>query len=79
MSLQCVLLAEAARVRENALVPFSEFKVGAALRAGSGSVNSGCYVGIVADPQGTCAKAGAIVAMVTAGIFRNWRGSVWAV
>ncbi|MDU9003992.1 cytidine deaminase [Sedimentitalea todarodis] len=57
----------ATRVRENAHAPYSGFKVGAALRAGSGTVYSGCNVENVAYPEGTCAEAGAIAAMVAAG------------
>ncbi|MEE4187665.1 MAG: cytidine deaminase [Roseobacter sp.] len=57
----------AAAVRENAHVPYSNFKVGAALRAASGAVYVGCNVENVAYPEGTCAEAGAIAAMVAAG------------
>ncbi|WP_209597078.1 cytidine deaminase [Ruegeria sp. HKCCSP351] len=54
-------------VRENAYAPYSNFKVGAALRSSSGHVFSGCNVENVAYPEGTCAEAGAIAAMVAAG------------
>ena len=61
-------LVDAAReVRENAHAPYSKFKVGAALRAGSGEVYQGCNVENVAYPEGTCAEAGAIAAMVAGG------------
>lgn len=61
-------LSEAARaVRENAYAPYSNFKVGAALRAPSGAIYSGCNVENVAYPEGTCAEAGAIAAMIAAG------------
>ena len=61
-------LIEAARaVRENAHVPYSRFKVGAAIRSASGAVHVGCNVENVAYPEGTCAEAGAIAAMVAAG------------
>ncbi|ETX27566.1 cytidine deaminase [Roseivivax isoporae] len=61
-------LRDAARaVRENAYAPYSRFKVGAALRTPSGRVFSGCNVENVAYPEGTCAEAGAIAAMVAAG------------
>ena len=61
------LLATATAVRENAYVPYSRFKVGAAIRAASGAVYAGCNVENVAYPEGTCAEAGAIAAMVAAG------------
>ncbi|WP_050603289.1 cytidine deaminase [Ruegeria sp. 6PALISEP08] len=54
-------------VRENAYAPYSNFKVGAVLRSSSGQVYSGCNVENVAYPEGTCAEAGAIAAMVAAG------------
>ncbi len=61
-------LIDAARaVRENAHAPYSKFKVGAAIRSGSGAVFLGCNVENVAYPEGTCAEAGAIAAMVAAG------------
>lgn len=61
------LVAAARRVRENAHAPYSRFKVGAAVRAASGLVYTGCNVENVAYPEGTCAEAGAIAAMVAAG------------
>lgn len=61
------LLDAARAVRENAHAPYSKFKVGAALRATSGTVYVGCNVENVAYPEGTCAEAGAIAAMVAAG------------
>ncbi len=63
MSLKDAALA----VRENAHAPYSNFKVGAAIRAGSGTVYIGCNVENVAYPEGTCAEAGAIAAMIAAG------------
>ena len=61
------LIDAAARVRENAHAPYSQFKVGAAIRARSGAVYVGCNVENIAYPEGTCAEAGAIAAMVAAG------------
>jgi cytidine deaminase len=61
------LIKAAAQVRENAHAPYSNYKVGAALRAASGAVYVGCNVENVAYPEGTCAEAGAIAAMVAAG------------
>ncbi|MEL7012509.1 MAG: cytidine deaminase [Pseudomonadota bacterium] len=61
------LVAEAARVRENAFVPFSNFKVGAAPRAGSGAIHSGCSTEHAADPHGARADAWVMAAMVAEG------------
>ena len=61
------LVDEATRVRENAYAPYSRFKVGAAVRAASGKIYAGCNVENVASPEGTCAEAGAIAAMIAAG------------
>ncbi|MDX1780351.1 MAG: cytidine deaminase [Thalassovita sp.] len=61
-------LLDAARdVRERAYAPYSKFKVGAAVRSSSGAVYQGCNVENAAYPEGTCAEAGAIAAMVAAG------------
>ena len=59
--------AAARAVRENAYAPYSNFKVGAAIRSETGTVYAGCNVENVAYPEGTCAEAGAIAAMIAAG------------
>lgn len=61
------LMDQARAVRENAHAPYSKFKVGAAVKTASGTVYVGCNVENVAYPEGTCAEAGAIAAMVAAG------------
>ena len=61
------LLEAATQVRLNAHAPYSRFKVGAALRSTTGTVHIGCNVENVAYPEGTCAEAGAIAAMIAAG------------
>ncbi len=61
------LVDDAMAVRSNAHAPYSKFKVGAAIRATSGKVYVGCNVENVSYPEGTCAEAGAIAAMVAAG------------
>ncbi|WP_171102310.1 cytidine deaminase [Ruegeria sp. HKCCD7255] len=63
MSLKDAALA----VRENAYAPYSNFRVGAAVRSDTGAIYAGCNVENVAYPEGTCAEAGAIAAMVAAG------------
>jgi len=61
-------LAQAAQdIRKNAYAPYSGFQVGAALRTQTGDVFCGVNVENVAYPEGTCAEAGAIAAMVAAG------------
>ncbi len=72
------LVDDAARVRENAYAPYSRFKVGAALRTASGKVYVGCNVENVAYPEGTCAEAGAIAAMIAAGETRFVEAAVIA-
>lgn len=61
------LLQAATEVRLRAYAPYSHFKVGVAIRAASGAIYTGCNVENVAYPEGTCAEAGAIAAMVAAG------------
>ena len=61
------LLDHAAAIRDRAYAPYSNFKVGAAIRAESGAVYTGVNVENAAYPQGTCAEAGAIAAMIAAG------------
>ncbi|SLN67401.1 Cytidine deaminase [Aquimixticola soesokkakensis] len=61
-------LREAATaIRPRAYAPYSRFQVGAALRTTSGAVFTGVNVENVAYPEGTCAEAGAIAAMIAAG------------
>jgi len=57
----------ALRIREKAYAPYSNFQVGAAIRTVSGTVYEGCNVENVAYPEGTCAEAGAIAAMIAGG------------
>jgi homotetrameric cytidine deaminase len=62
-----LLLRAADAAMRNAHAPYSRFKVGAALRAPSGAVYSGANVENAAYPQGQCAEASAIGALVAAG------------
>ncbi|WLD59479.1 cytidine deaminase [Salinispirillum sp. LH 10-3-1] len=52
---------------QQAYVPYSNFSVGAVVVSTSGRMYSGCNVENAAYPEGTCAEAGAIAAMVLAG------------
>ena len=61
------LLAAATRAHLAAYCPYSHYRVGAAIRTGSGAVIVGCNVENAAYPLGSCAEAGAIAAMVVAG------------
>ena len=61
-------LFEAARAAfENAHAPYSNFKVGAAVRTPSGRIFSGANVENASFPEGNCAEASALAAMVAAG------------
>jgi homotetrameric cytidine deaminase len=61
------LLAAADAVMRTAHAPYSQFKVGAALRTPSGAVHVGANVENVAYPQGQCAEASAIGVLIAAG------------
>jgi len=65
MSADLVEAATAAMAK--AYAPYSNFPVGAAVRGASGSVYAGCNVENAAYPQGCCAEASAISAMVMGG------------
>lgn len=60
------LISAALAARAKAYAPYSRFQVGAALRC-DGAIYSGCNVENAAYPQGSCAEAGAISAMILAG------------
>jgi xanthosine phosphorylase len=61
-------LFDAARAAfEHAHAPYSNFRVGAALRARSGRIYCGANVENASYPEGNCAEASAIAAMVAAG------------
>ncbi|GBQ16052.1 cytidine deaminase [Swaminathania salitolerans] len=60
------LIETACAARSRAYAPYSRFAVGAALRC-EGVIHAGCNVENAAYPQGSCAEAGAIAAMVLHG------------
>ncbi|MFQ6018103.1 MAG: cytidine deaminase [Kiloniellaceae bacterium] len=57
----------ARRAMGRAYAPYSNFPVGAAVRGESGELYAGCNVENSAYPQGWCAEASAIAALVVAG------------
>lgn len=61
------LFARAKAARANAYAPYSRFLVGAAILDDAGQVHVGCNVENAAYPQGACAEAGAIGAMIAGG------------
>ena len=64
---QRTLLQAARAARLNAYAPYSNFLVGAAVLDEQGQVHAGCNVENAAYPQGVCAEAAALSAMVLAG------------
>jgi cytidine deaminase len=67
MSDTAEMLDAALAVQANAHAPYSGFCVGAAVRTTSGSIYAGCNVENASFPEGICAEAAAIGAMVAAG------------
>jgi homotetrameric cytidine deaminase len=61
------LLRAADAAMRNAYAPYSQFRVGAAVRAPSGGIYAGANVENVAYPQGACAESAALGALITAG------------
>ena len=61
------LLALARTMMVRAHAPYSKFHVGAAVRDEDGGIHGGCNVENAAYPQGLCAEAAAIAALVSAG------------
>lgn len=61
------LLAAARHARSRAYAPYSGYQVGAAVLDDLGRIHVGCNVENAAYPQGLCAEAAALAAMVLAG------------
>ncbi len=61
------LLALARTMMVRAYAPYSKFHVGAAVRDEEGGIHGGCNIENAAYPQGWCAEASAIAALVGAG------------
>lgn len=67
------LYAAAEAIRAKAYAPYSNFSVGAAILADDGNIYSGCNIENAAYPQGNCAEASAIAAMIAGGARRITR------
>ena len=61
------LWAAARAAQTRAYAPYSRYAVGAALLDDHGAIHAGCNVENAAYPQGWCAEASALAAMVRAG------------
>jgi cytidine deaminase len=69
-SQQQALLNAARAAQQTAYAPYSNYKVGAAVLDDQGRIHAGCNVENAAYPQGQCAEASALAAMVLAGSTR---------
>jgi len=61
------LIDAAIAAMAKAHVPYSKFRVGAAVRGASGAVYAGCNVENASYPEGCCAETSAISALVMGG------------
>jgi cytidine deaminase len=73
-----LLLEAALRVRENAHVPFSKFKVGAAIEDESGRIFTGCNVENATYGLTVCAERVAVFKAISEGVRRFRRVAVAA-
>jgi cytidine deaminase len=64
---ESILIEAALKVRELAYARYSGYRVGAAIEDDKGNIHIGCNVENAAFPEGSCAEANAIGAMVAAG------------
>src|ERR1035437_5357743 len=67
---QQALLAAARHAQLQAYAPYSSYRVGAAVLDDQGRIHAGCNVENAAYPEGVCAEASALSAMVLAGSTR---------
>lgn len=67
------LFKAAEAIRQKAYAPYSKFSVGAAILADDGKIYAGCNIENAAYPQGNCAEASAIAAMIAGGAKRITR------
>ncbi len=64
---QQALLVAARHAQLQAYAPYSSYRVGAAVLDDKGRIHAGCNVENAAYPEGLCAEASALAAMVLAG------------
>ena len=64
---ESVLIEAARKVRDKAYARYSGYRVGAAIEDDRGNIHIGCNVENAAFPEGSCAEANAIGAMIAAG------------
>ncbi len=64
---QQALLQAARHAQRRAYAPYSHYQVGAAVLDEQGRIHAGCNVENAAYPEGLCAEAAALAAMVLAG------------
>nr|WP_114969104.1 cytidine deaminase [Rhodoferax ferrireducens] len=69
-ALQTALLQAARAAQLKAYAPYSRYRVGAAVLDEQGHIHAGCNVENAAYPEGLCAEASALSAMVLAGSTR---------
>ena len=67
---QDALLGAARLAHSRAYAPYSHYQVGAAVLDDQGRIHAGCNVENAAYPEGVCAEASALSAMVLAGSTR---------
>lgn len=67
---QDALLTAARLAHSRAYAPYSHYQVGAAVLDDQGRIHAGCNVENAAYPEGVCAEASALSAMVLAGSTR---------
>ncbi|MDR3371064.1 cytidine deaminase [Rhodoferax sp.] len=70
-SQQQALLQAARAAQLKAYAPYSRYQVGAAVLDDQGRIHAGCNVENAAYPEGVCAEAAALSAMVLAGSTRS--------
>ena len=74
---QSELVAAARAVREHAYAPYSQFRVGAALRSSNGEIFSGCNVENASYGGTICAERNAILGMVARAARPSDAGLAW--